>query len=116
MLIMHTDLFYLRFLFISFAVAGAGWGKEVYLLLLTVNQLNVSLPPGVSLLEYPGGSRTRLVAERQDAISLGKPPLELPGQLSMGNTTDTPFSTTDTPFQKSFVVVLYIVPNVRYAS
>ena len=47
---LYTDLLSLWFLFISFAVAGVGWGKRVYLLLLTVNQLNVSLPPVVSLL------------------------------------------------------------------
>ena len=47
---LRTDLVSLWFLFSSFAVAGVGWGKGVYLLLLTVNQLNVSLPPGVLLL------------------------------------------------------------------
>ena len=34
-------------------------------------------------VEYPGGSRRWGVVERQDAISLGKPPLKLPGQLSI---------------------------------
>ena len=47
---LYTDLLSLWFLFISSAVAGVGWGEGVYLLLLTVNQLNVSLPPAVSLL------------------------------------------------------------------